>query len=37
VWISEKEGDRSGIPQEEKGTAEQHIGRSPGKHSKREG
>jgi len=35
--MPEKEGNRSGIPQEKKGTAERHIGRSPGRYSKREG
>jgi len=36
VWVSEKEGSRGGIPQERKGIVEQCMGRSPGRHSKRE-
>jgi len=35
--MSEKEGNRSGTPQEGKGAAEWHMGRSPRRHSKREG
>jgi len=35
--MSEKEGDRGGAPQKEKGTVEQRMGRSPRKHSKRGG
>jgi len=31
----EKEGDRGSMPQKGKGTTEQHMGRSPGKYSKR--
>jgi len=33
--MSEKEGDRGGTPQKRKGAAERHMGRSPGKCSKR--
>jgi len=35
--MSEKERNRSGTSQGEKGAAERHIGRSPGRCSKREG
>ena len=37
VWMSEKEGDRGGVSQKGKGAVEQHMGRSPRKHSKGEG
>jgi len=35
--MSEKEGDRGSALQKGKGAAKQHMGRSPGKRSKRGG
>ena len=35
VWVLEKKEDRGSVPQKGKGAAEQCMGRSSGRHSKR--